>query len=1284
MPPSSVVNRGRRWALRAGVVCLALGLLVVLGVATSPVWFPWGLKRMAQEVGVEWQGVDRIGWSSIRLQVVTVGVAGLTGTVERVEIPQPIGWVRRVWRGRSMASVSESELESESGFYSAAVVVEGVRLTWTPGEQKEPDEGQALEGFTEVMGQLPDLRRWMGWVGGPVMAREVRVDLAGTFLEVPEAEVSAGGLRGRAIFREQEVEVEGRLEASRGWEWRVTVAPGGFTFTGRLQPEGEGWDLTGVVRGRDDNQLNLSAWWGRVGWWPEDGALAGSAVELPIPEGWPVTVRLGLAGTWQEGVGSLALQMEGQTTTNAPVGSMVWKSDTRLRLEREGLEIERLELESEVLQARLEEPVRLGWKEWGETPLAVVRWSVRLDSLQLAALAGTVEGRVSLAGGGAWARPLVTLAGEGRQVRVSEVGLAEVAVLGTWDGTLARLDHLEARTDEGGRLEVSGTVDRLEQTVPEARWGYEGPLPGGPTGLVVRAEGRAMGPWVALRHEGRVSTVSPWAREPLKPLDLRLDWKGVGTTVDSMVVWMMTDGATMELMGTGGIAPNRERTVHGTLSTLRWWEVLPEPEPEVLTLAAPVGWEWSWGGKDEGEGEERARGDGRWVMEAGVLEGTAGRVAWSGVEVGSERWQGSVMISNLVATAAGRWMVAPPSWLDQGRLTGLRAKLDWTESILKAGGELEAEARMEGVGGWGGSEPIRLTTTWATDAAGLHLPEAKVLRGDREMMDLTLRAPLRVVRGGPEGVHWEEVEGEWLGRGGLKLDAALLEWVRSTAGLEVAAPEVTLEIAGPALRPLLELRATAGRVALVPGTNGVAIVPGLENLELQVRVDREGGMVSLAEGTWLGQPLELSARLPWESWDSGRGRGTNTEPTVERLLLGLEARLRLPPVELTAVTAPWREWVQPGGRLEADLTWQRGVPSGGVLVSGISTLPLTPADAVRDLTFRLVPRQERVVMEEGSASLGGRPLVLSGWVEFPGWRSGPGAGEVRLAGTNFALVRSPDLLLRADLDVALVRTNSKQAPMVGGRVRLHDSVVLLDVRELVAVDLERADRRPPWFALTQPGLSGWPVQVRVEGERFARVLTPAFRGTLSADLELRGTLGQPRLLGEVVVDDGVILFPFGQLSVANGRVSFPEADPYRPRLEGRAEGLNYGYVLSLDLGGTLSEPEIGLSSVPPMSTAEALQLLTAGTPPRREYTVSDAGRVQRLGSYLAGGLITTLRGGDPAADPRLTIRSGERVTTEGRLTYAVEYRLSERWHLVGEYDRWSQFNAGIRWRVVAR
>jgi translocation and assembly module TamB len=58
--------------------------------------------------------------------------------------------------------------------------------------------------------------------------------------------------------------------------------------------------------------------------------------------------------------------------------------------------------------------------------------------------------------------------------------------------------------------------------------------------------------------------------------------------------------------------------------------------------------------------------------------------------------------------------------------------------------------------------------------------------------------------------------------------------------------------------------------------------------------------------------------------------------------------------------------------------------------------------------------------------------------------------------------------------------------------------------------------------------------------------------------------------------------------------------------------------------------------------------------------------------------------GNEGAEERLIIRSGEDVSEEGRLTYSVEYRLSERWSVIGEYDEYNAFNTDLKWKVFAR
>jgi hypothetical protein len=51
---------------------------------------------------------------------------------------------------------------------------------------------------------------------------------------------------------------------------------------------------------------------------------------------------------------------------------------------------------------------------------------------------------------------------------------------------------------------------------------------------------------------------------------------------------------------------------------------------------------------------------------------------------------------------------------------------------------------------------------------------------------------------------------------------------------------------------------------------------------------------------------------------------------------------------------------------------------------------------------------------------------------------------------------------------------------------------------------------------------------------------------------------------------------------------------------------------------------------------------------------------------------------------RLSLRSGEEVSETGQPTQAIEYQLDKRWSVYGEYDRFNQFNAGLKWRLYSK
>jgi translocation and assembly module TamB len=85
------------------------------------------------------------------------------------------------------------------------------------------------------------------------------------------------------------------------------------------------------------------------------------------------------------------------------------------------------------------------------------------------------------------------------------------------------------------------------------------------------------------------------------------------------------------------------------------------------------------------------------------------------------------------------------------------------------------------------------------------------------------------------------------------------------------------------------------------------------------------------------------------------------------------------------------------------------------------------------------------------------------------------------------------------------------------------------------------------------------------------------------------------------------------------------------------------------------------------------QVPTLGTPLGGSTT-----QVAGLGAYLGQGLF------QGSGSSRLGIISGQQISVKGRPTYEVDYRLNDRWSLVGEYDQFDEYNADVKWRVFRR
>ncbi|MFH1496874.1 MAG: translocation/assembly module TamB domain-containing protein, partial [Verrucomicrobiota bacterium] len=559
-------------------------------------------------------------------------------------------------------------------------------------------------------------------------------------------------------------------------------------------------------------------------------------------------------------------------------------------------------------------------------------------------------------------------------------------------------------------------------------------------------------------------------------------------------------------------------------------------------------------------------------------------------------------------------------------------------------------------------------------ANGVWLKTLSVGTGGQPVASATGRLPLviRPARAEPF---------EWLPEGGLALtaktepSAKFWDWLADLSGLALEHPSVDVDVAGTWRRPEGRANLTVARISADPQRWPWA-VPELRDLNARLRGGADGlflealtvevaGQRVLAEGGLKAAPDRWPALL--------------AEPT--RLAeAGGTLRLRIPDAEVAALARFMPQVLAPTGRLQLDLALREGGGWDGFLkLTDAASRPLGPLGVLGEVNADIRLRDRSVELANVSARIGGRPVVLAGSVDLSDWRSP--APDLTLQGQGLPLVRRSGVLVRSDLDLKATTDPATGRVTVGGAVRLRDSLLLADLRSLLPGPggPRGPARRPPWFSVEVEPINAWGLDVALRGERFLRVRTPLFNGVVSARFRLGGTLGEPTLVGEAPVNEGVVKLPFASFTMEQGMFYISAADPGTPRLRLAATGRSYGYALRMELGGPASSPELTFSSTPPLSSEQVLLMVMAGETPSDEISFTAGQRAVRVGAYLGQSLLDTF-GVPGGSSDRLTINVGQRISRQGRETYDVSYELTEDWSLVGEYSEFDDYNAGVKWR----
>jgi translocation and assembly module TamB len=1257
----------------AGIVGLLLSL---------PLWLPWVMRPVAAKQGARYANFQRVGYRRFVVEGAVFTNDAIRFRAQRVE-----GLVPSVWYWRLISASAKRE---------AFVRVDGWELDLLPSaktnlSQSAKTNQAGVSVHTNVQEVAEVLKTVQHWIPAATLSNGT-LRIESTEFKVPNLDWSQGTARGRLEWPEekQNATVTANLTNLPSWQAKIQSdslhLEGAVDFASRTN--------TDVVQSTWlwwSNQVEFKAQFGRDGVLPETAIVRAPQIRVPtnivqLPGYQEITGFM--AGKWENGqfavdVSAKAAPLRAETNLPPVIVDVHGRGDTNAAV------ITSAVISSAVLRAELSRDVTLHFEGALMREPASMKFAADLSQQHWVKLEGKVSGEADFTpSGNKFPAARFTMAGT--DLGGFSFQTKTVSATGGVNWPWLEITNANAVLDDGSVVRAGGRMDLEKKVIDGAHLEMNGPLAQrwlpsnfGYQGLALRA--KAQGALTNLAHSGELE-ITNLTSPQIRPLQLKVDWNGEQMNLQRAGVSVAASNSILSTVFS--MATNQQPSLTNVTINLQTLSLqkgganvlqLQKPATVVMGKGETNRWllqvtEFDWRGSRGGIemeskldwpafGEAHIRGKNLGSdlfddffnfrteeFEIGNLDASAGwtngplifRVAVAG--------SGVIGRSELAAQTESRQVrspVIPERQLEEPPGVQLRGPV-WLQMVVI--GDQNGVAISNLV--------VNTATSTVASATGF-LPVTVNPAAQSNIINLALDKPLSLnVMTRPQSVLWQKLE--------------------DLTGIVLHEPNLSVNLAGTWQEPNGQVRAEVQQIQL-PGKNQK--IPKLEELKLDIGLSPQLAKVNECDFRVQGQPVSLTGELPLEKsfWTDIKNKKLPDWRAAS-------ARLRIEKAQISAFQPLLPNYVSPGGQLSFDgQLLPGGNFQGDLAIAGARTRPFPNVGSVRDIQLNAKIRNYVIRLEKLSALVGGSQVSMSGEGDLSGadWqKENVPPFNFELRGTNVPLSRQPESVIRSDLSLFVRKTNGAPA-IVFGIARLRDSFYLSDLTDLVPGGVASPSRRPPYFSIEDEPFADWRLAVHVVGEKAFRVRSTLFNGQITPNLRLLGTLREPVALGDMKVDTGLVRFPFADFQVQQGLVTLGSDNPYRPTLLVSASSRRFGYDVKMDVTGYADAPIIQFSSTPPLSSEQLVLMVTAGELPRTGATLNPQQRAQTAALFVGRDLLARWGFGD-SSEPRLTITSGQEMSETGRPTYNIEFKLTDRWALEGEYDRFNAYNAGLKWRVFSR
>lgn len=444
------------------------------------------------------------------------------------------------------------------------------------------------------------------------------------------------------------------------------------------------------------------------------------------------------------------------------------------------------------------------------------------------------------------------------------------------------------------------------------------------------------------------------------------------------------------------------------------------------------------------------------------------------------------------------------------------------------------------------------------------------------------------------------------------------------------------------------------------------------------------------------QPLTVKGRVPLD-----------LEATVHNKKLDpalpIDLTVRLPASSLAVVPKLTPQVRRIDGTIAVDVRVAGTV--GQPEMSGAAALDLQGArfdnvnvPALGAFKARIGFAENTVRFNAFEGELGGGTFKLTGAIQLP--KLTEPVFDLRLAADEVLVKRDDSMTVRADGDVTLA--GPLAAATLGGTLFVTHSRFFKEIDILPIALPGKAKPAPKTAKVVSTGVSfpnaplrDWKFDLAIKtrpGDAFL-IRGNLANGAAALDLKLAGTGLAPYLDGSIRIEQFKASLPFSTLTVSRGFIYFKKDAPFQPSLELQADSQTRDYLVHAYIYGTTTDPEIQLSSEPPLPYADIVALLATGV------TAGElSGSANVLASKAAVLAVQQLyrkvfrRGAPPAVDKtdnndfrdRFQIELGALDSRTGGQAVSSRVRLTDQLYLMGDLGTEGGFTGRLKYLIRFR